>query len=62
LYIYLFKGKADSPLSIKPIKNPVKQPGANDALTLAKLHQVMMQQELFKNPNLTLAELAKKCR
>lgn len=61
IFLYLFKGKTGSPLSIKPNKNPTKQPGANDAatVTLAKLDQVMMQQELFKNPNLTLAELAK---
>jgi AraC-like DNA-binding protein len=59
IFILLYKAKADDPFYLTLKKNTPKKVNGNAAALLQKLEQVMTEGELFKNPNLTLNELAK---
>lgn len=59
VFMYLLKGKED-PFAINVNKTAIKKVGVDEAAaSLQKLDQIMAHEELFKNPNLTLGELAK---
>lgn len=60
ILMHLFKRKTDGPFQAKPVRTaskPIVLPGA--ANLLDKLDEITARQELYKNPNLTLGELAK---
>lgn len=59
VFMYFLKGKED-PFAFNASKMAVKKVSNDEAsASLKKLDQMMESQELFKNPNLTLSELAK---
>lgn len=59
VFIYFLRGK-DDPFAIHANKSAVKKVSIDEAAaSLQKLDQIMESEELFKNPNLTLSELAK---
>ncbi|SKB80948.1 helix-turn-helix domain-containing protein [Dyadobacter psychrophilus] len=59
VFMYFLKGKED-PFALNASKTAAKKISFDEAsASLQKLDQLMESQELFKNPNLTLSELAK---
>ncbi|MCF2489389.1 AraC family transcriptional regulator [Dyadobacter sp. CY347] len=58
VFMYLLKGKED-PFAINAKSANKKVSVDEAAASLQKLDQIMEREELFKNPNLTLGELAK---
>jgi AraC-like DNA-binding protein len=59
IFVHLYKAKTTDQFYLIPGKSVKKINSANTDLLLLSLEQAMMGEAMFKNPNLTLAELAK---
>lgn len=60
IFVLLYRKKTNDLFNIAPPRNPVKKVSDEDATSLINtLDQLMTEKEMYKNPNLTLGELAK---
>lgn len=60
VFVLLYRRKTNDLFNLVPVRSSVKKRSDQDAAPVLKaLDQLMMGKEIYKNPNLTLAELAK---